>query len=560
MAKNYNDDDGVWRTIGGRRVFIRNGQDLAEAMKESGKFKSAKKTSKETNEEKEINKDTELKEKLDQLRKDRKGLVYNLEEGYMKDLSTEEKLEKLNKEIDTIKGDKERIDKIDKEAMEYQKQKRGEKGVEEYKKYMEQGDDTFKKAKEDRMSGVKEQDERMKKSYDDAKKMGMSNEDATRTSLQAEKNYQDNKKLMGYEIRDGKKRLVERELRDSDPGYWTKENGQRVFKENPNYKEGTFEVSELKKKALETLPKKDIDTHEGDLYIKKTKESTALLNQMKNHDSGLLTTFRDEKTGETWYDVPFANMGDDFKEKTGGNSNVKVKGDSNVIPRDFEKGYGKFKVETNSNKGNLDDRYEITKDENGFHAKNLRTGETYATFGEHLRNNNVFEFENSNKSNNEKMNNAIRSKAFKEDLPKKVEIKEQGTSNRKEVSENIQAHILDYYGEDFTGENIPATEAFVSQMDYMRAPTMWKAGEEIASGGSYLIYTEDMRKFLDDLKINPKGKEFSDDRVFQTYTSLVGRESERLYKRIKRNAYNKYKKEHPLTQMSFEEFVEQSKK
>lgn len=31
-------DDGVWRTIGGRRVFIRNGQTLDEAMRKSGKF------------------------------------------------------------------------------------------------------------------------------------------------------------------------------------------------------------------------------------------------------------------------------------------------------------------------------------------------------------------------------------------------------------------------------------------------------------------------------------------------------------------------------------------
>lgn len=41
-----NDIGGVWRTIGGRRVFIKDGQDLASAMKESGKFKSAKKFSK----------------------------------------------------------------------------------------------------------------------------------------------------------------------------------------------------------------------------------------------------------------------------------------------------------------------------------------------------------------------------------------------------------------------------------------------------------------------------------------------------------------------------------
>lgn len=31
-------NDGVWRTVGGRRIFIKNGQDLATAMKESGKF------------------------------------------------------------------------------------------------------------------------------------------------------------------------------------------------------------------------------------------------------------------------------------------------------------------------------------------------------------------------------------------------------------------------------------------------------------------------------------------------------------------------------------------
>lgn len=43
MAKNYDDSDGVWRTIGGRRIFIKNGEDLASAMKRSGKFKSTKK-------------------------------------------------------------------------------------------------------------------------------------------------------------------------------------------------------------------------------------------------------------------------------------------------------------------------------------------------------------------------------------------------------------------------------------------------------------------------------------------------------------------------------------
>ena len=36
--------DGVWRTIGGRRVFIREGEDLATAMKNSGKFEKPRKS------------------------------------------------------------------------------------------------------------------------------------------------------------------------------------------------------------------------------------------------------------------------------------------------------------------------------------------------------------------------------------------------------------------------------------------------------------------------------------------------------------------------------------
>ena len=40
MAKD-NEKDGVWRTVGGRRIFIRNGESLTDAMKKSGKFKKS---------------------------------------------------------------------------------------------------------------------------------------------------------------------------------------------------------------------------------------------------------------------------------------------------------------------------------------------------------------------------------------------------------------------------------------------------------------------------------------------------------------------------------------
>ena len=53
---------GVWRTVGGRRIFIKDGEDLATAMKKSGKFEKKEienkeekqKTSKELNNRKNL--------------------------------------------------------------------------------------------------------------------------------------------------------------------------------------------------------------------------------------------------------------------------------------------------------------------------------------------------------------------------------------------------------------------------------------------------------------------------------------------------------------------------
>lgn len=46
MTKKKEDLGGVWRTVGGRRIFIKDGQDLYEAMNDSGKFTNLKRTNK----------------------------------------------------------------------------------------------------------------------------------------------------------------------------------------------------------------------------------------------------------------------------------------------------------------------------------------------------------------------------------------------------------------------------------------------------------------------------------------------------------------------------------
>ena len=612
--KKYNDEDGVWRTIGGRRVFIKKGQSVSDAMKESGKFKSNQKAKDS------IRKigDTDINQlqKLAQRVRDKnankeenesisnKYEVYEDEKGYrgkgkelLKFIEAEEKdsgVEVSQKIKDQLKANADRdlvfdnenekltivgmndSDKKQLKALEESIKKDQETGntanrmkaIDDqqrydrlYNRYEEQGysekeikdrlgerpktgledigeekkssnDKFLEKAKtetkkdpyDDPESEESQRLQDIQSRYDDylqktegrgasygelayveglrgkelddfekelddfeskpSKKEKSTNEGEHFDVRKYEVEVQHDKGKSKFNVtasdeETAKKMVMNSEHAPESAIIGVKDKGSILHKEEKSTNE-QFEVGDLKKKAQAILPKEDIDSHEGDLYIKKTKESEALLNNMKNKDSGMLSTFKDQQTGETWYDIPFANMEDDYKAK----------------------------------------QQELTKTANDIMNKNIRE-------------------------------KASKKSTFKEDLPKATEIKTQGTSNRKEVSENIQAHILDYYD---------SPEDFMSQMEYMHEPTMWHAGQRIAEGGSYLIYNDDMAEFLDSLKINPKGKKFDSDKSFQMYTSLVGRESEKLYNRLKKNAYNKYKAEHPLTKMTFEEFKEQSKK
>ncbi len=134
----------------------------------------------------------------------------------------------------------------------------------------------------------------------------------------------------------------------------------------------------------------------------------------------------------------------------------------------------------------------------------------------------------------ETLNSKIEAKADRP-VAKKLASQQQGKSTRKEVKNKIQQHILEHFTKDYGYEG-DQEDAFVSQMDYMRErnENTWQTGKRFAEGGSLLVYTEDMRNFLDDLKINPKGKKFSDEKVFQTYTNLIGREAEDLYNTIQK--------------------------
>ena len=473
-------EKGVWRTIGGRRVFIKEGQDLASAMKESGKFKSASKISKKDED-------------------DIKKSMQKVAEQYEQD-------KKEDKVAERLKENEANERKIRSEAIDNQKwlTEKDEKWLREqgHKEELENKIKNFKP------SGDIENDERKLEDissnyfYDE---VGIYNEniDSTATKWAHDK---------AVELNEKNQRAEERKNATKGAGTTSQDKVLEDFKNSDGSKKN-FEKALNKISEMEY--NNEINPDEYKDYISKIQKEYVEKNRKANSDREALRNTEERKNEE-----------------------------------DFQK----WRKNNDANGEWTDEKareiYENTKPV----KYDIKT-KSYEE---------VSKEDYKEKSTNDIMNEKIRGRGKskeEDDLPKRTEIKSQGTSNRKEVSENIQAHILDYYSSDFTGEDIPATEAFVRQMDAMDwLPNNWKRGEEIAKGGSYLIYNQDMADFLDELKINPKGKTFSEDKAFDMYTSLIGRESAKLYDRIQKNSYKKYMKSHPLSKMSFEEFKDMNKK
>lgn len=334
MAKKYDDEDGVWRTIGGRRIFIKNGQDLASAMKESGKFKSASKgTAKKemTEEEKEKAKGDKINETMDKRSEiidklDKETAELDNYDRYNLAVSKLENTEGMRPtERQYWAGIKERYEKSQKANSDREELRNTEKEYGELSKKM-QADDYYYKPEDDRKLKelrAKADSERARQGIDTQEKY-----DKLMSEDSSKKENEEFKPELGKKLssRSGQESISKdtKVMRYGDD-YIVLKNGANKgeFKSQSaaeNFAQviasgEKFEVSELKNKAQGILPSGDIDTHEGDLYIKKTKTSEALIDNMKDKDSGLLSTFRDQETGETWYDIPFANMGDDYKEK-----------------------------------------------------------------------------------------------------------------------------------------------------------------------------------------------------------------------------------------------------
>ena len=99
-------ENGVWRTIGGRRIFIKDGEDLETAMKKSGKFDKNKIESKIEGIEKENNNNNQNnKEDIKKLQEELKKQNVNVDENFVNNFDNQLAKEQLQAINDIIKND-----------------------------------------------------------------------------------------------------------------------------------------------------------------------------------------------------------------------------------------------------------------------------------------------------------------------------------------------------------------------------------------------------------------------------------------------------------------------
>jgi len=97
-------------------------------------------------------------------------------------------------------------------------------------------------------------------------------------------------------------------------------------------------------------------------------------------------------------------------------------------------------------------------------------------------------------------------------------------STTKSVKQAINMHILEQFTPDVFGGTLTLENLKYQLESFCHMPTDYAKGVYMAEGGTFLIYYSEQRDFLNSLGINPDNKEYSDDKVFEQYCHLIGRQ------------------------------------
>lgn len=564
MAKNYkenfNDEDGVWRTVGGRRVFIKNGQSLSEAMIESGKFKNLRSDYKKAKEEeaKKEEKKTDLKEKV--ATDDTYKAVSDYENG-AKDYK--ETLERFG-------GDKEKMSARFKEMgykspVEYGEAKEQKEASSVWEK---QPDGTYKANKD----AMKAEYEKNHKNYDaKIKQFAEDRKNMTNGDWEG--------MLMAYEKQnaDGTYKTLQDIMDDVDK--YEKVNGEEterleiakdIAKEVYGLNEKNASPERIEKEARRILEPNDGEVLEkgdqpytnskGELErstkslkewrdeLKKTKEPR---DELAEASGGVISTLKTSipeskmerlKPGtEIYYKGDMANIEGYFtvekvepeKEQFMTSVTLKEKGGEGrtfkIGAQQIENDYGK----------DLGSRFSFKEDYMNYRNKIF---EGYKKKAEEIK----------AKSTNETMNNAIREKAGS-NYYKGTKRQGFGYANNDNIP--VYQNKIDYSG-DFTHANLSkvSDKDLVKIADKQNQLYNEAVGRQVGDRRTYNGKKDQLFKDVETLRYG-NGLDVVSKEMEQRGLSP----NNQISNTLRQKAYQKYLKEHPASKITFEQFKDMRK-
>lgn len=102
-------------------------------------------------------------------------------------------------------------------------------------------------------------------------------------------------------------------------------------------------------------------------------------------------------------------------------------------------------------------------------------------------------------------------------------------SNTSAARQAIRDHMMSYYGDykDYGGAK-DSLDAIAMDAESAGGSTDWAKGKRLAEGGNFAVYTDDQRDFLKKIYVPQDVDKWPDDKVFDRYANLIGREYSRM--------------------------------
>lgn len=98
-------------------------------------------------------------------------------------------------------------------------------------------------------------------------------------------------------------------------------------------------------------------------------------------------------------------------------------------------------------------------------------------------------------------------------------------TNCKEVINKIKNHIGEFYTPQELKNEVDGIKCY-------QYPTDYHCIKHMAEGGSFLIYYNEVVEFLNNLGINPEGKEYPQEKSWELYCHLIARDGSKYIKNI----------------------------